>query len=129
MTKEQLKGLWVQGLLMATLVATAMPVPDLAFAQNLAQAANNSQTQIQGVIKVLGYLAYAGGTLFAVSGLMKLKTHAENPTGTPLSHGIVRVSTGGALLALPYVMGVLSGTSNAVSGQSVTTFTTMPQIQ
>jgi hypothetical protein len=72
-------------------------------------------------------IAYVAGTIFCFSGILKLKQHAESPVQTPLSHGLARLVTAGALLALPTItslaqstLAVGIGTASAATAQSIT---------
>jgi hypothetical protein len=112
MKKANLTSLWVQGLVMAAVVAAAVPVPDLAWAQ-LSTSVSASKTNVfNPLLNVLSYGCYTIGGFLGISGIMKLKAHTEAPTQGNLSHGIGRVSAAAGFLALPSVMGVLSSTSS-----------------
>lgn len=121
MKKENLTKLWVQGLLMAVVVAAALPIPDVAFAQ-LSSAASTSKDSVFGpILQLLSFAAYVIGGVLVIGGVMKCKHHTENPTNTPLSHGIARLGAGSALLALPYLMGLANQTASTTM-QSTSTF-------
>jgi hypothetical protein len=71
-------------------------------------------------------IAYVAGTIFCFAGILKLKQHAEQPAQVPLSHGLARLATGGALLALPTItslaqstLAVGIGTASAASAQTI----------
>lgn len=118
-----------------------LALPDLAFAQAIIkrQAGGTSAVDFSGgqasfADGELSYapgfaaaVAYVAGTIFCFSGILKLKQHAESPVQTPLSHGLARLLTAGALLALPtitsLVQGTLAvgiGTASAATAQSIT---------
>lgn len=104
MKKEKLINDVLQGLLMAAVVAAAIPMPDLVFAQDL----NTTVTTLTGkeltsVPDVIGAVFYIGGAAFCGAGLLKLKQHADNPTQVKLGEGVGRLSVGAGLLALPYI--------------------------
>lgn len=99
------------------LSGAAFTVGTLALAGDAhAQAANSFNTvaktvatntqEIPGLITSLSYLI---GTLLGALGVMKIKDHVENPTQTPLKDGAIRLAVGGALFALPSVMGAMQG--------------------
>ena len=112
MKAENLKSTWMQGLLLAAVVAAALPIPDLAFAQ-LSASASTSQTSVFApILQILSYASYVIGGVLVIGGVMKFKHHAENPSQTPLTHGFSRVGAGAALLALPYLMGLANSTAN-----------------
>ena len=111
MKKANLMNLWTQGLLMAAVVAAALPVPDLAWAQ-LSGSVQQSQISVfNPLLTALSYGCYTIGGFLGIGGIMKLKAHSENPTNAPLAHGIGRVAAAAGFLALPSVMGVLNATS------------------
>jgi hypothetical protein len=60
----------------------------------------------------------AGGVLMG-AGALKLKEHAENPTQTPMRHGISRMAVGAALITIPFfsqfVTNTLSNTAGAAT--------------
>lgn len=123
MNKVELKKSWMQGLLMAAVVAAALPIPDLAFAQ-LSSATTNSQSSVfQPIVQLLSFASYVIGGVLVVAGVMKFKHHAENPTQAPLQHGFSRVGAGAALLALPYLMGVANSTASSTFGSGTSSFT------
>ncbi len=120
MKKVNLKNLWVQGLLMAAVVAAAVPMPDVVFAQ-LSSAATTSQTSVfQPILQILSFASYVIGGVLVIGGVMKIKAHSEQQTQVPLSHGLSRLGAGSALLALPYLMGL----ANTTASQTMTSRST-----
>jgi len=113
MKKDSLTNLWAQGLLMTAVIAVALPLPDIAWAQLSATSANAGSQVFAPAIRILNYACYTIGAFMGIGGIMKLKAHSENPTNTPMSHGIGRCSAGAAFLALPSVIGMLSSTSSS----------------
>jgi hypothetical protein len=122
MKTENLRKTWMQGLLLAAVVAAALPIPDVALAQ-LSTASTNSQTQVFApILQILSYASYVMGGVFVIAGAMKLKAHAENATQAPLQHGFSRIGVGAALLALPYLMGLANSTAQNTFGTTGSTF-------
>lgn len=122
MKTGKISQLWVQGLLMAAVIAVAVPMPEVALAQLSTTVDTSQQTVFNPVLKVLSFACYVIGGVLGVAGIMKFKQHSENPTNAPLSHGFSRVGAGAALLALPFLMGVFNQTARqTLSGTS--TFT------
>lgn len=113
MKTGNLKGLYVQGLLMAAVVAAAMPISDQAFAQLATAAATSKDSVFSPILQLLSFAAYVIGGVCVIGGVMKVKHHTEQPTSTPLSHGIVRLGAGSVLLALPYLMGLANSTASS----------------
>lgn len=69
----------------------------------------NSVADLPGLISALSYLL---ALLFAVTGILKLKEHVNNPTQTPLRISVIRFLVGGGLLALPMVYRAMATTFN-----------------
>lgn len=94
-----------QGLMMAAVVAVALPMPDLVLAQTSTQGLANSvttiHTGISSIPNIVAGLFYIGGSALVGAGALKLKLHAENPVQNPLGHGLGRIGAGAALIALP----------------------------
>src|ERR1700683_4848811 len=121
MHKEKLMNEVFRGLLMAAIVAMALP--DLAWAQattggsDLGTAVTNIVTTDIGPLAPLisGLFWVAGGVLMG-AGALKLKEHAENPTQTPMRHGISRMAVGAALMTIPYFSQFVTNTLSNTSG-------------
>jgi hypothetical protein len=94
-----------QGLMMAAVVAAALPMPELALAQTATQGLANSvttvHTGISSIPNIVAGLFYIGGSAMVGAGALQLKAHAENPTQNPLGKGLGRIGAGAALIALP----------------------------
>lgn len=101
MNKAKLRNEILNGLLMAAIVAAALPFPDLAWAQDLGSATLKIKTGIASMPQVVSGVSYIAGAALSMAGLVKLKAHSENPTQTPMGHGLGRLGAGAALLALP----------------------------
>lgn len=50
---------------------------------------------------LLAFLSYIFGIIFIMWAVFKIRDHANNPTQTPLTDGLVRLVVGGLFLALP----------------------------
>jgi len=111
MKNEKIKNLWLQGLLMAAVVGTAIHVPDMAFAQLSTASTTSQNTVFTPILTLLSFACYVIGGVLVIGGVMKIKHHTENPTQTPMSHGFARAGAGATLLALPYLMGLASRTA------------------
>ena len=91
----------MQGLLTAAVIAAALPVPDAVFAQNLQNSVNTVHSGMTNIPNIVAGLFYIGGAALIGAGALKLKAHSENPTQTPIGHGLGRIGAGAALIALP----------------------------
>jgi hypothetical protein len=58
---------------------------------------------------ILTTVAFIGGIVLAVTGVLKLKDHVDNPQQVPLNAGLKRLIAGGAFLALPLTTNVIKG--------------------
>jgi hypothetical protein len=104
MNKGRLINDLLQGLLMAAVVAVALPMPELAFAQTSVgtSAGTITTTDLGPVTTLVAGLFYIGGGVLMGAGALKLKAHAEQPTQNPIGHGLGRLGAGAALMAIPY---------------------------
>ena len=109
MTKEALlKNLFQWGVL-AAIVAVAMP--ELAWAQGgtISEVVNDFQQQELTVFpNLLSAGAYIGGAVLGISGALRLKNHAENPTQEKMAPGLARLIAGGAIAAAPAILNTLT---------------------
>lgn len=69
----------------------------------------NLHVSISRVPNILTTIAFVGGIVLAVTGVLKLKNHVDNPNQVPLSDGIKRLIAGGAFLGLPVTTNVIKG--------------------
>lgn len=110
MNRQKLTTLWIQALTLAVLAVVVMPMPE-ALAQ-LSSTVETSQSNVfNPILKLLSFACYIIGAVLAVAGILKFKQYSENAQTHPLSHGFARVGAGAALLALPFLMGVLNQTA------------------
>ncbi len=112
MKKANLTNLWVQGLLMAAVIAAAAPISGDAFAQLSSSVTASRDSVFTPVLQLLSFACYVIGGVLVIGGVMKFKHHAENPTQGSMSHGFARTGAGAALLAMPSLMHVLNSTAN-----------------
>src|ERR1700733_8194798 len=122
MHKEKFMSDVFKGLLVATVVAMALP--DAALAQavqggvDLGSAATNiTAADVGPLAPLISALFWVAGGVLMGAGALKLKEHAENPTQTPMRQGIARMAVGAALLTIPFfsqfVTNTLSNTAAA----------------
>ena len=115
MTKETLLNNLFQWGALAALVAVAMP--DLAFAQaGVGQAlVDVRQNELPSVITTINAVSFIGGAVLGISGVLKLKQHAENPSQNKMAQGIAHLMAGGGLALLPTLLGTLQNTTHLQS--------------
>ncbi len=76
----------------------------LAAAQSLSDIIGNVQQNITTLGPLLTIISYIAGIAFAIAGIVKFKTHKDNPQQATLSQAIVYIGVGAALLFLPTIM-------------------------
>jgi hypothetical protein len=122
MKKETLMNSVVQGLMMAAIVAVAVPFPDMAFAQDLgANVTKTVGTELVNVPNLINAVFYIGGAALSGTGLMKLRDYSNNPGQHKLGEGVGRLAAGGAMLALPLA------TNTIISSMALGSATTYTQ--
>lgn len=84
-----------------------------AFAQDVNDVVDNIQKSSVSLSGFLSGISYLTGVLFAVLAIMKTIDHVTNPSQTPISKPVIRFLIGGALFALPTIMGAAY---NTISG-------------
>lgn len=116
MKKQMIQDLVNVGL-MAAVIAVAMP--DLSLAQTYtdlgATTKDLANKQLSSIPNLIAAGCYIMGIIMMVGGTLKLRQHSENPSQTPLSHGLGRVAVGGSIAALPSLMGWINS-STMISG-------------
>lgn len=91
---------------------------DAHAAQNMKNVTTNIVNSTSSLPNLISIVAYIAGLAMAVFGIMKIKEHVDNPGQVKLKDGIIRLGVGGALLALPFVLNVMTNTlSNGQAGQ------------
>lgn len=69
-----------------------------------------------GAPGLIAAAAYVTGVLLAVSAIIKLKQHFDDPNNTPLREVMARAAIAGSLFALPYVASVAAATIGYTTG-------------
>ena len=80
--------------------------------------ASNITATFKSVTKLITACSYMAGLGFAVGAIMKFKQHKDNPTQIPIGTPIALVAIAGALLFLPSILEVTSGTLFGTGGGS-----------
>lgn len=109
----------------AVFTASTMGV---AQATDLNAYAKTVSGKTNSIPDVITYVSYIGGAGFAATGIVDLKKHVENPTGTPLKTGLAKLGFGGMLLALPFLAGVAQGTVKDGSQVQYQNWSSKPQV-
>ncbi len=119
MTKSKLMNTVFQWGVMAAIVAVAFPDSAQATANGIATVLQGIRTEeATSIPLIISTVCYIGGAAMAASGALKLKAHAENPAQEKIAPGIARVLTGGALVAMPYLVGVAQRTTHLGTTQA-----------
>lgn len=71
---------------------------------------NNFLASVFSLPFLVSSFSYIAGLTIGVLGVLKLKAHVENPNQTPLKDAIARILAAGFLLALPFLLSVVSNT-------------------
>jgi hypothetical protein len=84
---------------------------------NMNDVTTNITNASAGMPNMISIVAYIAGLAMGVFGLMKIKEHVDNPGQAKLKDGIIRLGVGGALLALPFILNVMTNSlSNGTIG-------------
>lgn len=78
----------------------------------------NIAQSFRGIPGIISALAYLLGLALVFIGIIKVKEHVENPEQIKISEGVVRLLTGGALLALPSIFNAMFQTIDGTLGVS-----------
>lgn len=87
----------------AAVITLAFPEPSLA--QALKDSVDEVKTGIKNIPVIVSGIAYFAGGATMLHGAGLLKKHADNPTSQALAPGVIRMCLGGAVAALPMLMG------------------------
>lgn len=97
-----LKGVASCGTLFGVLMLLGQDA--MAATQTLSDIVDNVQTNIITLGPLLTIISYIAGVAFAIAGIIKFKTHKDNPQQATLSQAVVYIGVGAALLFLPTIM-------------------------
>ncbi|TVQ84941.1 MAG: hypothetical protein EA357_01750 [Micavibrio sp.] len=94
--------------------AVALALPDFAHATgtgdlSTGDAITNLHVSMRNLPNILTTIAFVAGLFLAVSGVLKLRDHVDNPPQTPISAGVKRLIAGGAFLGLPLTLNIARG--------------------
>ena len=103
-TKRQ--SLKLSAMMMAGMMAGSMDASANTF-QTITTNVGTSASTLPGLVSGTSYIL---GTVIGTLGILKIKDHVENPPGTPLKEGVIRLLTGGALLTMPTILDVVQTT-------------------
>ncbi len=90
----------------------ALTIASPAFAIQVDEVSENiveSSSLLPGLISALSYVL---ALIFAITGILKLRDHVENPQQVPLRVPVIRFLVGGGLLALPIISEAMAVTIN-----------------
>ena len=101
----------IAALLFFLLTALAIVSPASAASQidDISGNIAESTSLLPGLISAFSYLL---ALIFAITGILKLREHVENPQQVPLRVPVVRFLVGGGLLALPIIYEAMAVTIN-----------------
>jgi hypothetical protein len=81
---------------------------------------NNLITASGSLPAMIQTVSYISGIGLGVAGVFKARQHVDNPGQTPMKDALVRLGSGGGLLALPYLTSAMTG---SIDNGNVTTVT------
>jgi len=81
-------------------------------------AIDQMKGNISGAANLVYVASYIGGTVALMMGAFKLKQHTENPSQTPIAHGLGRLAVGAGLIALPSVGGSILNSTGITTSES-----------
>ena len=93
-----------------------LPSEALAQADNFKGQAGRVSTQIGSIAKLIAFVSYVVGTVFAVKALFALKGFIQSPDDNPVNRFIAFGTVSALLMVLPYSIAV---TQNSLDLQSV----------
>lgn len=65
-----------------------------------------------GVTTLISMISYVCAVGLGLTGVWKVKQHADNPLQTGLREGVIRLIICGALTSLPFIMAAMQGSAN-----------------
>ena len=89
--------------------------------QTLGGIADNVQSTMNSVAKLLTAVSYVAGVGFALMGMLKLKAHKDQPTQVPLSQPLMLLAIAAGLVFLPSLISSLGATVWGGSEQNAKT--------
>ena len=95
-------------------VGTACFLPNISWAFSLGELADNIYAPTAFVTKFVIFGCYAVAIALALTGIMQIKNHQQNPKLVPLSTPITLFILSGILLILPYISKQGGGSWSAV---------------
>ena len=95
----------IRAILAAIAIWLACPLEAHAALQSSVDAVISSMKYIPFALSVAAYM-YGAGTVLA--GAWKLKSHAEEPSKTPIMQGVTRIAIGGTVSSLPALIGYVN---------------------
>ncbi len=104
-TKRQ--SIKLSAMVMAGLMAGSMDAYAQSDLNTVVTNIGGSSASLPGLVTGTSYIM---GTVIGTLGILKIKDHVENPSGTPLKEGAIRLLTGGALLTVPTMLDVVQTT-------------------
>ena len=101
----------------ASLIAMNAHAQSTASLGSMATAVSGNIWQATDVISTASYVA---GACFGMTGILKLKAHADAPANVPITAGMGRLAAGAGLVGVPLVINSVFNTAG-VSDQNSTT--------
>jgi len=101
---------------LGTLFGGTNAAPD---GNDFSEILNNIAVSITSLPGLVTAIAYLLGLLIIFMGIIKVKEHVESPEQVKIQEGVIRLVTGGALLAMPTIFSAMFNSFDASSGGSI----------
>ena len=105
----------------AIISACALTGASAAAISDMAGLATQMQTTTAALIKIVNNVAIVGGVFLVVHGILKLRSHSQNPTQVPLGHGVCACLVGAALITFPVILDIGAKTISGATTKSTIT--------
>ena len=100
-------------------MVAAISAASFGVLQDLNALTNSALESIKRVPYLISVVSYLLGLMITAIGVLKIKDHVENPEQVQIKEGVVRLLTGGALLAMPTIYNAMFELFDGAGGSIV----------
>ena len=90
----------------AILSACALTGALAAAVTSMSGLASQMQSTTSALIKIVNNVAIVGGVFLVAHGILKLRSHSQNPQQVPMGHGVCACLVGAALICFPVLLDI-----------------------
>lgn len=120
MAKNQTKNILIFfAAILVLSIAGLLPSDAFAQANNFRAQASGVSYQISFLAKLIAFVSYIGGTMFAVKALFALKGFIQSPDDNPANHFIAYATVSCLLILLPYSIGLFQEGLSLSGGKDI----------